>query len=343
MVTILPKTMDKMEVLLFTNLLCSGRFWSNQCKSQMVTNGNYFYRKAYLEKVNVYIQHMSCETAYSCPPCSFTTVDRKDWRRHLSSKKHQLTTGLCAKAMHVCSTCGKEYKYASGMSRHRKTCTGFVRTGVIAAQAEHIKELRGMLHEMVDTNRRTVEAVQSRGNVYNTTNKMTVNVFLNEKCKGAMDLKDFVSSMVISASDLDYTRENGYVKGISNIFAKRLEVLGPTERPFHCVDGKRLQFYVKDEGEWNRDGSNRVSESINEVSHKQIQRIKEWERANPDWDKNELGVEQYLATVRTVMGGIDDIECRHSVDDIKRQIGASSSLKSAIGIIVDDPLALEKI
>lgn len=309
----------------------------------MVTNGNYFYRKAYLEKVNVYIQHMSCETAYSCAPCSFTTVDRKDWRRHLSSKKHQLTTGLCVKAVHVCSTCGKEYKYASGMSRHRKTCTGFVRTGVVAAQAEHIKELRGMLHEMVDTNRRTVEAVQSRGNVYNTTNKMTVNVFLNEKCKGAMDLKDFVSSMVISASDLDYTRENGYVKGISNIFAKRLEVLGPTERPFHCVDGKRLQFYVKDEGEWNRDGSNRVSESINEVSHKQIQRIKEWERANPDWDKNELGVEQYLATVRTVMGGMDDDECRHSVDDIKRQIGASSSLKSAIGIVVDDPLALEKI
>ena len=286
---------------------------------------------------------MSCAKTYVCAPCGFVTSDRKDWKRHQSSIKHQTTTCSSVKTMHVCSACGKEYKYASGVSRHRKTCTGVAPTNIIDAQAEHIKELRGMLHEMVDTNRRTVEAVQSRGNIYNTTNKMTVNVFLNEKCKGAMDLKDFVSSMVISASDLDYTRENGYVKGISNIFAKRLEVLGPTERPFHCVDGKRLQFYVKDEGEWNRDGSNRVSESINEVSHKQIQRIKEWERANPDWDKNERGVEQYLATVRTVMGGMNDEECRHSVEDIKRHIGASSSLKSAIDIIGDDPLVLEKI
>ena len=286
---------------------------------------------------------MSCDKTFSCIPCGFTTTDRRDWKRHLSSKKHQTTTGTVVKTVHVCSACGKEYKYASGVSRHRKTCTGVAQSGVVAAQAEHIKELRDMLHEMVDTNKRTIEAVQSRGNVYNTTNKMTVNVFLNEKCKGAMDLKDFVSSMVISASDLDYTRENGYVKGISNIFAKRLEVLGPTERPFHCVDGKRLQFYVKDEGEWNRDGSNRVSQSISEVSHKQIQRIKEWERANPDWDKNERGVEQYLATVRTVMGGMNDDESRHSVEDIKRQIGASSSLRSAIEIIGDDPLALEKI
>lgn len=273
---------------------------------------------------------MSCDrTDFECVACQFKTQDKKDWRRHLASKKHMmgLPGGM---PMYVCESCGKTYKYASGVSRHRKTCTGGGE--VVKAQAKHIEELQGMIHQLAETNRRTVEALAPRGgggNVYNTTNKMTVNVFLNEKCKGAMDLNDFVESMVISVSDLDYTRENGYVKGISNIFAKHLGDLGPTERPIHCVDAKRLQFYVKDEGEWNKNGDDKMNDSIHRVSSKQIQRIKEWERAHPNWEDNEVGVEEYLATVRSVMGGVDGRSNAHCVEDIKRQLGANVALRPA--------------
>ena len=275
---------------------------------------------------------------FYCDRCCFSTADRKDWKRHTSSKKHRESV-LGQQTVHVCGTCGKEYKHASGVSRHKRTC----RDGgasVVVAQAQHIKELHGMLNELVETNRRTIEAFQPGGcgNVYNTTNKMTVNVFLNEKCKEAMDLEAFVDSMVISASDLDYTRENGYVKGISNIFVKHLGYLGPTQRPIHCVDGKRLQFYVKAEGEWNRDGEDRVNDSIHQVSHKQIQQIKEWERAHPNWEMHESGVEQYLATIRTVMGGMSDQESKQSVDEIKRHLGANVPLRSALEICSDEKI-----
>ena len=263
---------------------------------------------------------------FKCVPCTFVTTDRRDWKRHTSSTKHQLTAYPGEVACHTCCACGKRYKHASGVSRHRKACTA----SVIRAQAKHIEELQGIVHELAETNRRTVEALQpAMGNVYNTTNKMTVNVFLNEQCKGAMNLTDFVDSMVISVSDLDYTRENGYVKGISNIFAKHLDDLGPTERPIHCVDGKRLQFYVKDEGEWNRDENEKMSESIHQVSSKQIQQIKAWERANPNWEQNERGVEEYLATIRGVMGGSDGLTGGRTVEDIKRHLGANVQLRSS--------------
>jgi hypothetical protein len=274
---------------------------------------------------------------FYCDRCGFSTADRKDWKRHISSKKHRGFTQCEPHVVHTCSSCGKEYKHSSGLSRHKKTCRE--ESSVVVAQAQHIKELHGMLNELVETNRRTIEAAAGGGgNVYNTTNKMTVNVFLNEKCKEAMDLEAFVDSMVISASDLDYTRENGYVKGISNIFVKHLGFLGPTQRPIHCVDGKRLQFYVKAEGEWNRDGEDRVNDSIHQVSHKQIQQIKEWERSHPNWEKHESGVEQYLATIRNVMGGMSDQENKQSVDDIKRHLGANVPLRSALDVWSDEKI-----
>lgn len=278
---------------------------------------------------------MSCERKeFVCNQCEFSTCDKKDWRRHIGSKKHRsMSSGDMM--VHLCEDCGKSYKYASGMSRHRKTCparraasepAATAPAGVEKAQAKHIEELQEMIQQLTETNRRAVEALAPKAtNVYNTTNKMTVNVFLNEKCKGAMDLNEFVESMVISVSDLDYTRENGYVKGISNIFAKHLEDLGPTERPIHCVDTKRLQFYVKDEGEWNRDGDEKMNDSIHRVTSKQIQRIKEWERTHPNWVVTEDGVEEYLATVRSVMGGGG--REGHRVEDIKRQLGANVSLR----------------
>ena len=83
----------------------------------------------------------------------------------------------------------------------------------------------------------------------NNNNTISINVFLNEQCKNAMNLTDFMDKVKISLEDLAYSKNNGYVKGVTNIFAKQLKDLKPTERPIHCSDTKRLQFYVKDEDE----------------------------------------------------------------------------------------------
>jgi hypothetical protein len=259
---------------------------------------------------------------FECGPCGYTTDDKKDWRKHLTTKKH-LSITAAGGARESCPDCGKTYKYASGVSRHRKTCEP-------RNASAPLSQIRTMLQELV---RETKEAspVTHVTNTYNTTNRMTINLFLNEQCKEAMDLGDFIDSVTVSLEDLRYTCDHGYVKGITRILAQRLRVLGPTERPIHCVDGKRLQFYVKDAGAWERDGDGeRIDKSIHDVSHKQIQRIKEWERDHPNWDADERGTTEYLAVVRNVMGGVDPIGVAQRVENIKRELGASTGIRDAI-------------
>jgi len=114
--------------------------------------------------------------------------------------------------------------------------------------------------------------------VGNNNNKISINVFLNERCKGAMNLDEFVDNVKVTLEDLNYTKDNGYVKGISNIFVKHLTDMEPTERPIHCSDKKRLQFYVKEEDTWKKDCEHKkINKTIQDVTMKQIKQLKAWE------------------------------------------------------------------
>ena len=130
------------------------------------------------------------------------------------------------------------------------------------------------------------KAIAKAGDTFNQ--KMSINVYLNEYCKNAMNLTDFLKELTVSLDDLQYTKEHGYVKGISNIFMKQLKDLKPTERPIHCSDTKRLQFYIKDENKWEKDKSHeKIDESIQDITIKQIKHIREWEKENPNYLKDE--------------------------------------------------------
>ena len=113
---------------------------------------------------------------------------------------------------------------------------------------------------------------------------MNINIYLNEHCKNAMNLTDFVENVKVSLEDLLYTKNHGYVKGISNIFVKQLKDMEPTQRPIHCSDKKRLQFYVKDDNKWEKDNSNeKIDKSIDKITKKQILAIKLWEKEHPNY------------------------------------------------------------
>ena len=99
----------------------------------------------------------------------------------------------------------------------------------------------------------STKAQQTVYNNCNNQNNMTINVFLNEQCKDALNLTDFVQNIKVTLEDLQYTKDNGFVDGVTNIITKQLQDLKPTERPIHCSDKKRLQFYVKDDDKWEKD------------------------------------------------------------------------------------------
>jgi len=164
-------------------------------------------------------------------------------------------------------------------------------------------------------------------NIYN--NKISINVFLNETCKNAMNLKDFIDNLKVSLDDLEYTKDHGYVKGISNIFVKQLKDMEPTQRPIHCSDDKRLKFYVKEDDKWEKDSKNtKLNKSINDLAVKQIKKIKDWEQLHPKYEESQELLMEWHAMVNAVMGSNNGKSSDKTSESIKREIGQNVKLSN---------------
>ena len=166
--------------------------------------------------------------------------------------------------------------------------------------------------------------------------KMTINVFLNQECKNAMNLTDFMENLNVSLDDLEYTKEHGYIKGISNLFVKHLQDLDPTERPIHCSDKKRLQFYVKEENKWEKDKNHqKIDKTIEDITVKQIKRIKEWEKQHPDYLHNDKLLQEWHKMIQQMTGSGDEVERLKHKDQIKKSLGNSIEIKDAMIVNTD--------
>jgi len=203
----------------------------------------------------------------------------------------------------------------------------------IKNQQEQIQTLQTLLEKSIENNKSTLNNILPKiGNTTNNiNNQMTINVFLNEECKNAMNLTDFVNQLQLSLDDLQYTKDNGYIKGITNIFVKNLCDMPVNSRPIHCSDKKRMQFYVKDENKWEKDSKNeKIDKSINDITQRQIKKIKEWEHDHPNWTASDEQTSMYIDLVKSVMGGIDECEKQHNLDSIKKEIGHTVDLQKVI-------------
>ena len=155
---------------------------------------------------------------------------------------------------------------------------------------------------------------------------MTINVFLNEECKNAMNLTDFVDQFHVSLEDLHYTRDNGFAQGITNIFTKQLKDMDPTTRPIHCSDSKRLQFYVKDENEWVKDtDGEKLNSTINKIKIKQANSLTEWELDHPDFIKDTKLTDEWCSMMAKIAP-----ESKNDIPKIKRSFAKYYELKEAM-------------
>jgi len=181
-------------------------------------------------------------------------------------------------------------------------------------------------NEKIDTLKNIVPKI---GDTYN--NKLSINIYLNEKCKDAMNLTDFVDNINVTLEDLDYTKNHGFVKGISNIFVKQLQDMEPTQRPIHCSDTKRLQFYIKDENKWNRDQKhNKINSTIENVAMLQIKKIKQWEKEHPNYLNNEAQLMEWHSLVHAMMGGDTEEERIKYSSSIKKQLSNTVDMKNEL-------------
>ena len=268
---------------------------------------------------------------------SFLSIDslfigiKKSVKRPQSVIQKLSKLSICIHDRHVCE-CGKSYKYASGLSKHKIKCTYLQDVEPDNNNNEIIptnnveKLLKNIMLDnkaILEENKILREKISNLevGNTYNNqtnNNQFNINMFLNEKCKNAMNLEDFVEKIKLTLEDLKYTSENGYAKGISNIFIKNLNDMDVTERPIHCSDQKRLKFYIKNDNEWTRDKNNeKIDNSIEKISKKQLQTIKDWIKENPNYLDSEVKTDEYFTLVKSITQPNDN----KNLKDIKRQVG----------------------
>ena len=311
---------------------------------------------------------------FYCQKCDYTSRDKYDWKRHLSTRKHKMDNAHKfqdkKKVGYHCMVCNRTYVFASGLSKHKKKCTSS--SDVILDKKEcskyrptpvdknikiqsnkkigqyhdaekeslknEVKDLRQMMEKMIEAQSETNKCFHKTldnmiGKIGNNTynNKMSINVYLKEYCKDAMNLTDFVDKLKVSLEDLMYTKDHGYVKGISNIFVKKLQDMKPTERPIHCSDSKRLQFYIKDENKWGKDKvHSKIDKSIDDITIKQIKQIKEWEKEHPNYMQNDKLLEQWHTMIQHAMGGGGENIRVKNKDSIKKNLGIKFEVKKEL-------------
>lgn len=225
---------------------------------------------------------------YCCRLCNYKCDFKYRWENHTRSLKHMLNVN---KSYSVCP-CGKRYKYKSGLSKHKKTCDKSNNKIKILLKEIHQKELSKIKEiqklkdeyneELMKHKNELIEAYKTNNN-----NTININIFLNESCKDAMNLTDFIETITLSIEDLDYTGKHGYIEGISNILTKRLCEIDPMHRPIHCTDKKRMLFYIKDEDKWEKDKNNeKIGKSIAKVTSKQYDCIKKWQNSNEGYENS---------------------------------------------------------
>lgn len=281
------------------------------------------------------------QNLYECEICDFKSSKQSNLTRHFSTAKHWFNENLndyepkkSQMKKYTCDICGKDYKARNGLWYHKKTCKEPTVAEVFANNnTQQITELMlKMIEQNKDLTDKIVELAKHNTcntiNNVNSNNKFNLNVYLNETCKDAINITDFVDSLVVSVKDLEETARLGYSEGISKIFLNGLSNLNTHSRPIHCSDSKREILYIKDQDKWEKDeGTNKITKAIKIIAHKNIKMIPEWIKQNPDYnDVNSKTNDKYLKIVFNSMSGSTEEEQQKNISKIISNVARETAI-----------------
>jgi len=273
---------------------------------------------------------------FYCEYCDYKCSKKYNWDKHISTTKHKSATNSnnlatdewqkWQKHQFTCENCEKKYKDRTGLWRHKKICglqeiietsnDNFELTDkeIIKTLLNHTEKLMKIVEN--GTNNTTT-------NSHNTTNNdnktFNMNFFLNETCKNAMNISDFVSLIKLSLDDLEFTGRNGYIEGVTNIIFKNLKNLEKNDRPIHCSDLKREVLYIKDDNQWIKETDQKpiLTKAIKSIANENIKKIKDWKEMNPDCvDSESKKNNLYLKIVSNSMNGLTQEESNKNINKI---------------------------
>ena len=292
---------------------------------------------------------------FYCQKCDYSTCNKKDYKRHLMTLKHKnpddqltFTDNLGPKntptpKIYKCQ-CGKQYKHRQSLFSHKKFCSSegkIIEDDIPLNEKELImtllqqnNQLQNQIIELCKD--KSVTNINNTGAHINSHNKtFNLNVFLNETCKDAMNIMDFVDSLKLQLSDLESVGRLGYVEGISNIIIKNLQEMDVHKRPVHCSDSKREVMYIKDEDKWEKENENKnkLRKVIKKVACKNQRLLPEFKKEHPDCGKyHSKYSDQYNKLVVESMGGSGDNDLEKE-DKIIKKIAKNVLIDKSIELI----------
>ena len=279
---------------------------------------------------------------FVCEKCDFKCSKESNYKLHIDTNKHKRVTESNKKMptkddkTFIC-ICGNSYKYRPGLAKHKRTCImekihasssivtkdnyettdGLVLENEINKKIDSTtdKELKELVKELIKQNGELVktinEIVPKIGNTNitnnNNNNNFNLNVFLNEQCKDALNISDFIDSLKITLEDLLFSKTNGISRGITDVMIKGLKELDIHKRPIHCTDIKRDIMYIKNEDNWSKDDNHDIMKNtIVKIADKERTALQQWAIDNPDWIETERKQLEYLTMMRSICEPIEN-------------------------------------
>jgi hypothetical protein len=285
----------------------------------------------------------SCEkllSKFSCEECEYSTSKKSSYDKHIGTWKHMNTINTIKynkidnvkKEKEYTCVCGKNYKHNASLFNHKKKCIEPEKnsetnvtdgsSNIIEFLLKETSEYKNIIMELVKSNtdlqkqmidvcqqsQTGINNNQNNTNSLNTTNNKIFNLqlFLNEECKDAMNMSEFINTIEVQLSDLENISKKGYVEGMSNIIIKKLNDTDIYKRPMHCSDAKRETLYVKEEDKWEKEGpeNSKMIKAVHSVDKKNYKMLNTWKDANPKClDGQTKQCDAYMKLMSKVMDG----------------------------------------
>ena len=282
---------------------------------------------------------------FLCEICDYSTCKQKDYNKHILTRKHLYRTNLEQKIpknpLFICN-CGKSYTARNSLWYHKKKCKYLAESGnieqntIIKDEPTDYKEMvLHVLNDMKEQRKEFIEELKKKdeimmemvGKVGTTNNNLNINMFLNDRCKNAINFSDFIDNIQISQHDLENNAQLGFVNGITKILMDNLKQLTLYERPIHCTDIKRETLYIKDSDKWEKEESDKKLEGgIQEVSRKSIGSLLKWKRENPEYENidSEFSNKCIIMQQQSIAGDKKDLYYSKVIHNIARENSINS-------------------
>ena len=245
--------------------------------------------------------YMSSTTdTFRCYKCKFTCSKESNWKLHLNTRKHNHADNFNSNSSNYACECGKTYKHRQGLSRHKKKCSIILDTHETLTassnnEIDHASLTEKMIELVMSKNQEFMNVFMDKivhmlpsitnTNCHNTNNQFNIQMFLNDHCKNAMNISDFIKSLPITAQHYENTKDNGLADTLTNIMVDGLNNLDIVERPIHCTDKKRKVMYVKDDDKWEKDDNNNlILKNLKDLSFLHGQNLELWQEKNPNYE-----------------------------------------------------------